>query len=1744
MPLLRRIGIWIVLSLLLAAPPVLSASPEQVGLPSVAQAAERLEGRLAANLEFAAAAGAAVPRDRARVIAELQGIADADLRLRRLEALAGAGLAQPGDWLMLARLYLDLRQFGDAEAAAWLAATGPVAAGVEGAALVLLADILEIGQGGNLRGAGVVDWLAGLPDALLTPELVERRRQLAARYATRFQQVEIDVDRPQPEVCLLFTGRLAQRQALPLTDYLDLAPDGPLDASLRGDRLCLSGLRHGGGYRLTLRPGLLSERGEALEGVVDLEVAVADRTASVGFQAGAYVLPADDDPLLPVTSVNARELDLTLYRVGDRNLLTQLEYGDLGRQLTGYDLQNLAERQGERLWQGAMTVPAGQPNAEQTTLIPLDEMIGSRAPGVYVVVAGVADPQAEDEPWTQQATQWLVVSDLGLSLFEGRDGLTVFARSFADARAESEVELQLVARNNRILGRAVTGPDGRAGFPAGLLRGEGGNRPAALYASTAGGDFTFVDLQGPALDLSERGIAGRPSPGAVDAFLTPERGIYRPGEAVHLTALLRRDSGLALPGQPLTLSVRRSDGVEAHRTIGRDDGLGGYLFVVPLAEAVPTGLWRAEVFLDPEAAPVGAVDFLVEDFVPQRLELSLESDRAALAPPETAEIELEGRWLFGAPAAGLAVQAEAVIDLDPEPFPDYGDWTFGLADEEVSPLRETLPAVRTDAEGESRIAVSLPRLPDSAGPLAARVTVSLFDAGGRPVTRDLKLPLRPRPAEIGLKPRFAEGSIDAGHTAAVDLVALDPAGETLAGRALQVEWIEVRSDWIPYWQNGTRWRRLVTEVPLERETVTTDAQGRALLQRSLDWGDYKLRVVDSGGAATAVTVRAGWRAATGETDVPDALEVTLAEPDLRAGALLEAFVKAPFAGRALVTVLRDEVLHSLEVELPAEGARVALPVEADWGPGAYLAVTAYRPRASASSTGDPAARAPARAMGAAWFTVDRTSRRLEVSLTPPAEVRPRSELTVPLTLRGADLDQGDGRVHLVVAAVDEGVLLVTDFETPDPLEHLFQQRRLGLDLRDLYGKLIDPAEGLRGEVRSGGGAPANLAGLTTRTTEVISLFSGPVQVGPDGTAEVTFQVPDFNGRLRVMAMAWSLGGLGAAAVPVTVRDPLVADLILPRFLALGDRAEATLELNNVAGPAGDYRVSLSAGEAVAVETGASVRLASAARAVLPVPLEAIALGATRVQLVVTGPDGFELERGWNIQVRAAQPYVTRRSLSRLGPGESRLLGPDLTEGFLVEGLDLSVTVSDRPDFGLPGLLASLQRYPYGCVEQTISRALPLVYLPDLAAEWDVALEWSDDRLRTQVRDATASVLARQTAAGGFGLWSAGGGEDVWISAYAADFLSRAQAEGFAVPAAALERAYGYLAAQAGSSWNDDLAGRAYAWQVLARAGRADPGDLRYFAEQQAGALPTPAARLQLAAALAAVGERERATALFALTEEAWQRLPDRLVAWDYGSPLRDAALATALLAESGLEAEAWAAAARVEGLQATRQRLSTQEQLWLLLAARGLTPEEGALAVTLDGRALEGAAPLTLRPGGEDLQEGLTLTNSGSEGLGVTATRVGIPADPLPPSAEGLTIARRLLDFQGQPLDPSTLAQNDQAVVILSGRVTDGRAHQALVVDLLPAGVELESVLAGRGTARDGFAFLPELTRPLYEAQRDDRYVAAVDLSAGETFILAYVVRAVTPGDFALPAPFVEDMYAPDVFARGESGRLAVARLP
>ena len=317
---------------------------------------------------------------------------------------------------------------------------------------------------------------------------------------------------------------------------------------------------------------------------------------------------------------------------------------------------------GAPVWEGKLDI-VNDLNKEVTTSFPIDEALPDRKPGVYVLTAQPENDKSDD--WQSRATQWFVVSDIGLTTYTGEDGLNVFARSLATAKPLVGVDLTLLARNNEVLGTAKTDETGRATFTPGLTRGEGGMVPAVLMASEAQSDFVFLDMSRAGFDLSDRGVAGRPAPGALDLYAWTERGIYRVGEHVHVGALARDAAAKAVENLPLTFIFTRPDGVEDRRIVSDGKSAGGHAVDLDLAENAMRGTWSVGIYTDPKKEPVTTQMFLVEDFVPDRIEFDLTADKKEIGPGELANVTVDGRFLYGAPAAGLAIEGEVNLSTDP-----------------------------------------------------------------------------------------------------------------------------------------------------------------------------------------------------------------------------------------------------------------------------------------------------------------------------------------------------------------------------------------------------------------------------------------------------------------------------------------------------------------------------------------------------------------------------------------------------------------------------------------------------------------------------------------------------------------------------------------------------------------------------------------------------------------------------------------------------------------------------------------------------------------------------------------------------------------------------------------------------------------------------------------------------------------------------------------------------------------------
>ncbi|MFC0406706.1 alpha-2-macroglobulin family protein [Roseomonas elaeocarpi] len=1633
-----------------------------------------------------------------------------------------AGDVTADQWQALARAQLR-RQPPEAERAlqaAWNAFGTSDAGPAEIPALLLIIDAL-----GRLdRPVQLVQaWQAVLERA--PDDAGYRDRLAAARRAAGVlvQSVSVDNEAEPARACLSFTVPPSHRQDWQPADWIRTEPAVPdLVVTREGDALCLAGFPYGRTTSVTLRAGMPGEDGLKLNRDAVVPVTTGNRSPRIVFDNRRYVLPRGQAPRVAVTTVNLSSLKLQVLRVGERGLVALRNDWRLGDGPDDYTAGSLSDTAGRVVWEGRADIPNFRQNETRRTALPLPDAVRAAGPGLFVLVARPGDGTSSDEGSLVAALP-VISTDLGLVAWRGADGVAVQARSLSDARARAGVRVTLLARNNDILAEATTDADGLVRFPAPVLRGDGAAAPVSIHAETGDGaasDLAQLDLDTAAFDLSDRGATGQPVPGPVDAFLWSDRGIYRPGETVQVAALLRDGAGMPLATDlPVRLRLRRPNGqVFAEAVPERGNG-GAIFWPVSLSRTAQAGQWTLEALTDPDAAPIATANLRVDAFVPEALAVTLGPAPGPLVPGTTLNVPVNTRYLYGAPGAGLGGSATLRLAVEQEPFPEWKGWQFGQVGESFAPDLQSIDLPPADDAGNATLALSLPRAPDTTHPLRAEVQLEVAQPDGRSTRAALTVPVRPTGTLVAIRPGFADGAVDENAEAAFDVAAVSPDGKALAA-PLRLRLVRERPSFRLVVRGSlARYETVFRDEPVDAAEISPAPGKPAHYARRLPFGRYRLDVADPKGLGiSSVRFRSGWAATADDADVPDRVEVSTDRQGYAPGDTARLRVQPPFAGRATVAVLTDRLISVREVDLPAGGSEVTVPVETGWGPGAHVAVTVFRP-------GEAQNGQPARALGLAWVGLDPAARRLEVAIEGPQRVVPRTRVEVPVRV-APPAGQAGGETFLTLAAVDEGVLHLTDFRTPDPTGHYLGRRRLGLDIRDDYGRIIPPADGDAVQLRQGGDDMGGLAGIDI-PQRVVALFSGPVSVGADGRATVPLDIPDFAGELRLMAVAWSGNRVGASARPLTVRDPVVAQALLPRFLAPGDEQRLSVLLHNVDLPAGTVTAEISATGAVALGGPAqlSANLAAGAQAIPSTTLRATGSGEGVIRLVVTGPNNFRAEHESRITVRSSRGTVTETASVELPPGRDTPIALP-TERFLPGTWKASATFGGPVRFDPAALLRAMEDYPYFCVEQAGSRVLALATVPEEGIG-------GADRL-VRLNRAVSFVLDRQRYDGSFALWSAQGEEQPWLTAFATEALLRAQASGATVPQAPLDQALAQIAAaveQADTDTPEGRADQAYRLHVLSLAGRPRLGAARRLLEQL-DQLPTPLAKAQLGAAFVRAGDAERGTRAFAAALDMPARRP-----WvhDYGSAARDN-LAVALLLEEAavLPDRRTAVLARLPSRELTPDATSTQEQGWAVATAAVLGRNGLPTRVAIDGRVLPEQPIVSLA-----LTAPTTVRNSGSQPVWQSVSVTGIPATPLPAGRSGMRITRRFLDEGGNPLNLDDLHQNTSFVLLIEGSAETGEAHHALLQQGLPAGWEIAARLSGGEVT--GMPWLGTLSSPAATPALDDRYAAAVDLTPDEKgFRLAVRLRAVTPGRYELPGAEVSDMYRPAVFARQNTGMITV----
>ena len=904
----------------------------------------------------------------------------------------------------------------------------------------------------------------------------------------------------------------------------------------------------------------------------------------------------------------------------------------------------------------------------------------------------------------------------------------------------------------------------------------------------------------------------------------------------------------------------------------------------------------------------------------------------------------------------------------------------------------------------------------------------------------------------------------------------------------------------------------------------------------------------------------------------DAVGDSPAAPRYRVGDRARLLVRSPFAGQLLLCVETDGVVSRRVIDMPASQMVVWVDVPEGARPNAY--VTAMVVRAI-----DPnAAWRAHRAAGAVRLSVDPADRALSVQIDAPAEMRPQTTLSANVRVID-DKGRPAAGAAVTVAAVDDGILSLTGFQTPDPLRFFTASRALGVTSIDLYSQLMPEVARPEREKAIGGDRDQDLAGaghvnpIVARRVNSVALFTGVLHTDANGVARVELPVGAFAGRLRLMAVAYSGSGtnvkaarFGSAEARTRVRAPIVALSSWPRFASPGDAFVVPVTLLNNTDTDQMVRVKLSVeskaaapllsmnGAGPAIDLPPTLVKANG-QALLRVNVTAAdSAGVARIQIHADAENQPTFNESLELPIRPAAPMMAQGGFVEARPGAPAAV---MVPGNLLTGTgELQVRVSPWPALGLPRGLAFLDRYPYGCAEQTTSTAFPLVYLGDVGDALAPGM-FDRQRLQAKVQSGALRLMGMQTADGGLAMWPGGSASWPWASVYAAHFLVEAKAAGHDVPEDFQARLLGYCRGllERSSDSPDLIEAQAYAGYVLALAGQPPRATLSRLAEllnQKRSAddpdwlrLQTSTARSNLAMAWLAAGRRDLAAELLP------QILPEpvgaRQLGGNIGSPIRDqAVLLSALLSVDPNRPQVAALAKRLADAGANGQWSTTQETSFALAALGrylkvvGKSPAYDSVELWADGRMVasaEGGKALAWDlPAGKAMPAQLQVRAKGAPDSRAFASWVqhGVPVRPPVDFDAGMRIRRRYLDRQGNPIDIARLVSGDLVQVELT--LSAGTPLENVVIeDLLPAGLEVENprldsdaisvgvVDRARSPRREDRPTPPLQTGHL--DARDDRVVVVARLPAGEAGRFCYVARAVTPGVYRVAPVRAECMY-------------------
>lgn len=1263
-------------------------------------------------------------------------------------------------------------------------------------------------------------------------------------------------------------------------------------------------------------------------------------------------------------------------------------------------------------------------------------------------------------------------------------------------------------------------------------------------------------VDGEEQSVSRFDVGGKEIQKGLKGFIYGERGVWRPGDTLHISFILE-DREKRIPDKhPVALEIYNPKGQFYTKMISTQGMNGFYTFDVPTQAGDPTGLWNAYI-------KVGGTTFhkglRIETIKPNRLKINLTLPKILQSTDKNVTVPLASAWLTGATASKLKAKVEMSLSKVNTQFKNYGQYIFNDPATDFTTIKTDVFDGILNAEGKAGVTLKVPAATNAPGMLNATFTTRVFEPGGDASIYTQSIPFSPFVSYVGINLNQPKGKyIETDKDHVFDVVTVNSQGQPV--NRSNLEYKIYRISWSWWWENSDEsfgtYINNSSITPVASGKLQTSG-GKTTFKFRVDypsWGRYLVYVKDKdSGHATGGTIYVDWPESRGRSNKTDPsgikmLTFSLDKDSYEIGETATAIIPAAAGGRALVSIENgSSVLHREWIEVTNEGdTKYTFEITPEMAPNVYLHISLLQPHAQTIND------LPIRMYGIAPVFVTNRQTVLQPQIQMPEVLRPETDFNVTVS------EKSGKPMTYTLAIVDDGLLDLTNFKTPDPWNEFYSREALGIRTWDMYDNVLGASAGAYSSLFSvGGDATLKPADAKANRFKPVVKFIGPFYLEKGRQQTHTLKLPMYVGSVRAMVVAGQDGAYGNAEKTAFVRTPLMLLSTLPRVLSIQEEITVPVNVFAMEKQVKNVTVSLQAsGGGVQIEGSHQQSLTfnrPGDQLVFFTLKTGNKTGKATIKLTASG-GGQQTKETIEIEVRNPNPIVTLRSSEWIETGQNKELSYQL--GSLSANNQIKLEVSRIPSVDISRRFDFLYNYQHHCTEQLTSKALPLLFI----AQFKTIDTREAEKIKANVQEAIRQIYARQLPNGGFVYWPGNAVADEWISSYTGMFLTLAQEKGYAVHANVLNKWKRFQRAAAQNwrmpqeannwqQWQSELQ-QAFRLYTLALAGAPEYGAMNRMKEQPGLSIQ---AKWRLAAAYALTGKMKPAEELVYNAETTV--IPYSSMNQIYGSSDRDEAMILETLLLMNRERDALQQAKVVSKNLSQENWFSTQSTAFALMAMGRLAEKlSGSLDFTWtwNGKqqpAVKSAKAVFEKEISTSPKSGtVAVKNQGKGALSVDLiTRTQLLNDTLPAISDNLRMDIRYASMDGKPMSVNDIRQGTDFTAIASISNTSGTTDYTnlALTHIIPSGWEVynERMTVPEAEPQETTDSSGNVSgQYTYQDIRDDRVLTYFNLRRGETKIFTIKLQATYAGNFILPSVQCEAMYDVNVQARSKAGRTTVSR--